>query len=356
MNILFFDATREWSGGANRLFLFGKELVKRGHQVLICTPPGNEMSKRLAREAMPFFNIDPRSDVNLLVVPEIVRKIREHRIDIIDIHSPRFYWLGTISARVCGKPAIITRNVPFRKKGFKRQLNHLLYGMLASRVVAISDKIKRELLEDYWLDDRQVDVIYDGLDTAMFDLQTSARDEAHMTIGVLSRLVHGKGVESFVEAMPDIVREIPEARFVIAGSGPLEDTLRQRVADLDLDSKVTFPGFRQDVPQLLSELDITVNPSPEEGMSMSALESMASGKPVVATSGGGLVDILSCMENGVIVPPNDPAELAKGIVSLIRADYQTVGAKAKKLVKEKFELIHIIDQYEALVSLLVKQN
>jgi hypothetical protein len=91
-------------------------------------------------------------------------------------------------------------------------------------------------------------------------------------------------------------------------------------------------------------------------MSMSALESMASGRPVVATSGGGLVDIITTLENGVIVSPNDPAELAQGVACLLQADYHAIGAKAKQITKEKFELNRIIDQYEALVSSLVKQN
>ncbi|NTU68206.1 MAG: glycosyltransferase family 4 protein [Chlorobiaceae bacterium] len=356
MNIMFFDATREWSGGANRLFLCCRELVKRGHHVVVCSLPGNEMSKRLAQEGIPMFTLEPRSDVNLLVVPEILRKMREHDIDIIDIHSPKFYWLGALAGRLSGKPVLITRNVPFRKKGLKRKLNKLLYGLLADRVVAISDKIKRELLEDYRIDGRSVDVVYDGLDTERFEMSRSPKDNSNVTVGVVSRLVFGKGLECFVEAMPKIVREIPEVRFVIAGSGPLENDLRRRVIELGLGNSVVFAGFRHDIPQLYGELDITVIPSPEEGMSMSALESMASGGPVVATSGGGLVDIITNMHNGVIVPPDNPEALASGVVALLRADYRTIGLNAKKTVKEKFELHRIIDRYESLIASLVPKS
>ncbi|NTV01375.1 MAG: glycosyltransferase family 4 protein [Chlorobiaceae bacterium] len=356
MNIMFFDATREWSGGANRMFLCCRELIRRGHNVVVCSLPGNEMSKRLAQEGIPFFNLEPRSDVNLLVLPEIVRMIREHKVDILDIHSPKFYWLGTFAARLAGRPVMITRNVPFRKKGLKRRLNKLLYGFLVDRVVAISDKIKRELLEDYGLDERRIEVIYDGLDTARFEMPSPPSANANVWVGVVSRLVFGKGLECFVEAMPMICRQVPETRFMIAGSGPLEDVLRKRVVEFGLGNEVMFAGFRHDVPRLFSELDITVVPSPEEGMSMSALESMASGRPVVATSGGGLVDIISNMDNGVIVTPDNPAELAAGVVALLRSDYRAVGMKAKRIVKEKFELTRIIDRYEALLSSLVSNQ
>jgi glycosyltransferase involved in cell wall biosynthesis len=356
MNILFFDATREWSGGANRLFLFSKELIKRGHRVVVCTPPGNEMSKRLAAEVIPFFNIAPRSDINLLVVPEIIRMIREHHIDILDIYSPKFYWIGAVAAKMSGKPVIITRNVPFRKKGLKRQLNKLLYGVLADKVIAISDKIKRELIEDYQLDPRSIDVIYDGLDTARFDIPLPSSDKPTKTVGVVSRLVFGKGLECFVDAMPEIVRSMPNARFLIAGSGPAEEPLRQKVSEYNLEDRVTFAGFRHDIPQLLGELDITVTPSPEEGMSMSALESMASGRPVVATTGGGLIDIISTMENGVIVQKDDPKALADGVIALLKSDYRAIGQKARSVVQEKFALSHVVDQYESLISRLTSNR
>ena len=352
MNIMFFDATREWSGGANRLFLFCRELITRGHRVVVCSLPGNEMSKRLARESIPFHTMEPRSDVNLLVVPEIVRLIRTHKIDIIDIHSPKFYWIATLAGRLARKPVIITRNVPFRKTGIKRRINHLLYGHLVDRVVAISERIKRELIEDYRISDRDVEVIYDGLDTERFEMQRPSHSGSPLTVGVLSRLVFGKGLECFVEALPKIIREIPDVRFVIAGSGPLEEGLRRRVKELEIETGVTFTGFRNDIPQLLGEMDITVVPSPEEGMSMSALESMASGVPVVATSGGGLVDIITNMENGVIVTPDNPEDLANGVVALLRSDYQAVGMRAKTVVKEKFALNHVIDRYEALITRL----
>jgi glycosyltransferase involved in cell wall biosynthesis len=352
MNIMFFDATREWSGGANRLFLCCRELIRRGHRIVVCTLPGNEMSGRLAQEGIPYFNLDPRSDINLLMLPEIIRKIREHRIDILDIHSPKFYWLGALAAKVAGRPVIITRNVPFRKKGIKRSLNRLLYARLADRVVAISDRIRRELIEDYRLDDRTVEVIYDGLDTSRFEMPSPSGDLSGVTVGVLSRLVFGKGLECLVDAMPGIVREIPAVRFVIAGTGPLEENLRRRVAELNLGEKVVFTGFRSDIPRLLSELDITVVPSPQEGMSMSALESMAAGRPVVATSGGGLIDIIRNNETGVIVEPDDPVALASGVITLLQSDYRTVGMKARLIVKEKFELQGTIDRFESLISSL----
>ena len=175
-------------------------------------------------------------------------------------------------------------------------------------------------------------------------------------IGVISRLDYGKGLECFIEAIPEILRTFPDARFLIAGTGAIEESLRLRAHELRIDARITFAGFRNDVPELLKDIDITILPSPDEAMSMIALESMASGVPVVATSGTGLVDIISNMENGVIVKPNDPKALADGVVSLLMSDYRAIGQKAKEVVREKFTTNRVIEQYESLLTSLVRKK
>jgi glycosyltransferase involved in cell wall biosynthesis len=358
MRIMLFDATRQWTGGAYRVLLFSRELRLRGHEVTVGCLPGSELSKRLGQEGVPFFTLDPRSDINLSVAPEIVRMMRQKAVEVIDVHSPKFYWLALIAARVVGLPVIITRNVPFRKTGIKKKINSLLYGRLVDRVVSVSEKVKRELMVDYEIEDSRIEVIHDGLDMARFEGDGHGKREnsGSFMIGVISRLDYGKGLECFIEAIPEILRTFPDARFLIAGTGAIEESLRLRAHELRIDARITFAGFRNDVPELLKDIDITILPSPDEAMSMIALESMASGVPVVATSGTGLVDIISNMENGVIVKPNDPKALADGVVSLLMSDYRAIGQKAKEVVREKFTTNRVIEQYESLLTSLVRKK
>ncbi len=355
MKIMHFDASREWSGGANRVLLFSKELSLRGHQSVVCCLPASDMSRRLEREELPFFTIDLRSDINLLTLPGIVEKLYRHDIDIIDIHSPKFYWLGLLAARIAGLPVVITRNVPFRKTGFKRAANRFLYRSV-DRVIAISDKIKRELVADYRLAEHTIDVIHDGLELDRF-LPGKRHDTGSrrgiVTIGVVSRLVRGKGLECFIDAIPLIAARIPESRFLVVGSGIIEAELRCQAEALQVADRITFTGFSNDVPALLATMDLTVMPSPEEGMSMSALESMASGVPVVATTGGGLVDIIRNMENGVVVPPCDPLLLADAVIGLLNADRQLIGGNARQVIEEKFALGRVAEHYEQLLGSFV---
>ncbi|MEI6692503.1 MAG: glycosyltransferase family 4 protein [Chlorobium sp.] len=357
MNILIFDATPGWSGGANRIFLYSKELIKRGHTITICCLHESGLSSALSKENIPVCKVNPKNDINILVIPKIVRLIVKNNIDVIEICSPMFYWIASLAGRLTKRPVILTRNVPYRKKGLKKYINTFLYSKLVDRIIAISDKIKRELIEDFAIPDHKISVIYDGIDLLRFSLQgtnsSSVNSEEYLA-AVISRLDENKGLECCINALPIIMQQISRIRFIIVGTGRIEQKLQVLTKQLNLTDKVHFTGFRTDIPEILAGVDITIMPSPEEGMSMSALESMASAKPVVATSGSGLVDIIKNNHSGIIVKPDNSNELAHGVVTLLRSDYKKIGREARKIVEEKFALQTVVTQYERLLEQVTK--
>ena len=352
MNIMIFDATPHWSGGANRIFLYSKELIQRGHHVTVCCLPASGLSIRLPEQNIPVITIDPKSDINLFVVPKLIHLIIKNNIDVIDICSPKFYWVASLAGRLTNKTVMLTRNVPYRKKGLKKYINTLLYDKLIDNIVAVSDKIKRELREDFDIPEQKITVIYDGIELNQFNQQqTNKRDNAkHFRAAVISRLDENKGLECFINAIPIIIRTISPIHFMIVGTGSIEQKLKEQTNKLNLSDSVTFTGFRKDIPEILSEVDITIMPSPEEGMSMSALESMASGKPVVATTGSGLADIISNFRSGMIVKPNNSNDLAEGVITLLQSNYRQVGKEARAIVENKFSLQSVVTQYEHLIE------
>ena len=353
MNILIFDATPHWSGGANRILLYSKELKKRGHNVTICCLPGSGLSSRLPDENIPVCTINPKSDLNLLIIPKLIKLIIKNNIDVIDICSPKFYWVASLAGRLAKKTVMLTRNVPYRKKGVKKTINKILYEKLVDRIIAVSDKIKRELIEDFNIPAKKITVIYDGIDILRFPApstnDTNIKPE-HYRAAVISRLDENKGLECFINAMPKIVQQLSSIEFIIVGTGRIETKLKELAKKLNITAHVHFTGFRKDIPEILSEIDITIMPSPEEGMSMSALESMASSRPVVATYGSGLADIIVNNKSGMIVKPNDSSELAEGVVKLLQSDYKQAGKEARNIIEEKFALQKVVTQYEQLVK------
>jgi len=354
MNILIFDATPHWSGGATRIFLFSKELTQRGHSVTVCCLPGSGLSKRLPEENIPVCTVNPKSDVNLLIIPKLITLIVKNRIDVIEICSPKFYWVASLAGRLTNRKIILTRNVPYRKKGVKKEINKLLYDKLVDNVVAISDKIKRELMADFSIPEHKITVIYDGIDLLRFSKQTKSVEHEKFVIAVISRLDENKGLECCINAIPIIAQKITPLRVLIVGTGTIEHKLKELTKKLNLMDSVIFTGFRKDIPEILAGVDITIMPSPEEGMSMSALESMASRKAVVATSGSGLTDIITNNKSGMIVKPDNSNELANGAITLLQSDYRQAGEDARKIVEEKFSLQKVVTQYELLLEHITK--
>ena len=204
MNILIFDATPHWSGGANRIFLYSKELRKRGHTLTVCCLPGSGLSSRLPKENIPAITINPKSDLNLLIIPKLIQLIIKNNIDVIDICSPKFYWVASLAGRITKKTVMLTRNVPYRKKGIKKLVNTILYAKLVDRIIAVSDKIKRELIEDFNIPAKKITVIYDGIDLLRFPVPSTGNapviDEPYR-VAVISRLDENKGLECFINAI-----------------------------------------------------------------------------------------------------------------------------------------------------------
>lgn len=356
MNILIFDATPHWSGGANRILLYSKELKKRGHNVTVCCLPESGLSSRLPDENIAVSTINPKSDLNLFLIPKLIQLIIKNKIDVIDICSPKFYWVASLAGRITKRTVILTRNVPYRKKGIKKYINRVLYSALVDSIIAISDKIKRELRVDFNIPDDKITVIYDGIDLLLFSKQKQNNNRINpeqYVAAVISRLDGNKGLECFINAIPHIIQKINSVLFFIVGTGCIEQKLKDLTKKLNLSEKVIFTGFRNDIPAILAGVDITIMPSPEEGMSMSALESMAFGKPVVATSGSGLADIIVNNRSGMIVTPDNSRELADGVVTLLQSDYKQAGKEARKIIEERFALQTVVSQYELLLETLI---
>jgi glycosyltransferase involved in cell wall biosynthesis len=137
-------------------------------------------------------------------------------------------------------------------------------------------------------------------------------------VGNVAHLADHKGQRYLVEAIPRVLLECPRTRFVIVGEGELEEELKSLAASLGLGDRLTFTGFRTDVPAILDALDLFVMSSHLEGLGTIVLDAMAAGKPVVATRAGGIPEIIEDGRSGLLVPARDPAALAAAVVDVLR--------------------------------------
>jgi len=134
----------------------------------------------------------------------------------------------------------------------------------------------------------------------------------------VAALVPHKGQRHFIEAAALVVREVPDARFVIAGEGELRPTLEHLVRHLHLEKHVILTGFRPDVLSLHKAFDVFVMSSITEGLGTSLLDAMACGRPIVATTAGGMPEVVQDGKTGILVAPRNDRALADAIVKLLK--------------------------------------
>jgi glycosyltransferase involved in cell wall biosynthesis len=176
-----------------------------------------------------------------------------------------------------------------------------------------------------------------------------------MVVGVVGRLISGKGQDVFLEAAAMLERQNSEQRFCywIVGDGPERERLLLKAAELGLSDRLKFWGFQEDVPGLLAAMEIVcvpTSPRLREGLNLVLLEAGAAGKPVVASHMGPFPEVVADNETGVLVEPDNPAELA-GAVRRLALDGHLrarLGAAARQRMRLEFSLSRAIGAYEHL--------
>ncbi len=165
-------------------------------------------------------------------------------------------------------------------------------------------------------------------------------------VGNVAALVPHKGQRHLVEAARLVVQEMPDVRFVILGEGELREQLERQVHEHHLQKHVLLPGFRTDVIGCIKGFDLFAMSSVTEGLGTSLLDAMACARPIVATSAGGIPEIVEDGVNGLLVPPRDHAALADAIVRVLKdpARRQQMGDAGLARVTARFTVDRMVEQ------------
>lgn len=326
-------------GGAGRYLLYlVPQPAFEGHDVAVACPDG-ELQKRL--DAAGIRHVPIRSGKDITFSPKLTRELfglfRKEKPDVVHTHS---CLSGRIAARLAGIPVVYTKHNQVRipdirgitppPAGFaKRLVNRAVNNLLSDRVIAISEGVQRELVES-GVKPSMIATIHNGIDlTPYAPKQYRSADAAQEgdpsastgkrgpLIGTVARLHRQKALDVFLEAAKLVLASEPSARFVIGGTGPLEEDLKAKIKELRIEPYVKMPGFIYDVPAFLADLDIYVLSSDYEGIGLAIIEAMAAGLPVVATAVGGVPEAIVDGVNGLLVPPRQPKALAQAIVRLV---------------------------------------
>jgi glycosyltransferase involved in cell wall biosynthesis len=169
-------------------------------------------------------------------------------------------------------------------------------------------------------------------------------------VGYVGRLVPIKDLDTLVRGVALARARLPQIRLVIAGDGDERRALEARVTELGLEGRVDFLGWRSDLAALYQSMDVFVLTSINEGTPVSLIEAMAAGVPVVASSVGGVPDVVEDGVTGVLVPPRQPEAVAAAIVSAVRQPERAsvMAARARRSVRDRFDSARLVQETEAM--------
>src|SRR5215468_11180842 len=311
---LHIDTARTWRGGQNQVLLTVNGLREIGQRAALVAHPDGELRRRAA-EGLELVPLSPRSEMDFTAAWRLARVIKRWQPDVIHAHDAHgvamaslALSLGAASARHGEPPLVVSRRVDFHLRGnsFSRWKHRQV-----DCFVAASEAIRQMLVADGVPDDRTV-TVHEGIDVEhVVAAQPVNVHEAFWlphgspVVGNVAALVPHKGQRYLIDAARLVVQQVPDARFVILGEGELREHLEKQVREHHLEKHVLLPGFRTDVLGCIKGFDLFAMSSVTEGLGTSLLDAMACSRAIVATEAGGIPEVVSDGETGLLVPPRD---------------------------------------------------
>jgi glycosyltransferase involved in cell wall biosynthesis len=248
----------------------------------------------------------------------------------------------------------------------ERRIANRILSRVTDKIVAVSESIKEDIIKYDKIDPSKILVIHNGVDISKFapdgrfhDIRKEfAITDSDVVIGFIGRLVPAKGIEYLIDAFSHLERNLKNIKLLIVGHGSLLDRLRERAHEHSINGSVLFTGERHDIPDILSGIDIFVMPSVAEGLPNSLLEAMAMRKPIIATSVGGIPEVIRNGINGLLVPPRNAESIITAIKKLLDKRHlaKKMGQSARYFVEENLSIQATARKWESLYISLLKEK
>jgi glycosyltransferase involved in cell wall biosynthesis len=322
---LHVDTARTWRGGQNQVLLTVLGMRAAGHRAALVAHPAGELRQRAA-EGLELVPLAPKTEMDLSAAFRFARVIKQLQPDVVHAHDPHAVAMAALGLSMGSgpqPPLVASRRVDFHIKG--NAFSRWKYRQV-DRFLCASELIRRMLVAD-GIPEASTVTVHEGIDVERVAATPPLDPHAEFwlphgapVVGNVAALVPHKGQRHLLAAAALVLREVPDARFVVAGEGELRPALERQIRDLSLEKHVVLAGFRPDVMSLHKGFDLFVMSSVTEGLGTSLLDAMACGKAIVATAAGGIPEVVVDGETGVLVPPRDDAALAAAIVTLLKDD------------------------------------
>jgi len=348
-------------GGTERLLAGTARHLDRDRwaaEIAYLLPWKDAFVDEIRREGTPVHCLDGSRAWSLRWVRRLRRLVREHDIDLVHTHMPLPASIARIAlpSRKRGGPGFVhtEHNMWGRYRLPTRWANRLTYRRNAV-VIAVSEGVAGSIESSV-----PVEVVVHGIDVDAMSSGPDARAHARQILGIdqdapvlgtVGNFTAKKDQGTLIDAFAQVHAERPDAKLLLVGLGPLEDQLKAQAERLGLTQDVVFTGMRDDVFDLLPGLDVFVLSSRFEGLPIALLEAMASGVAPVVTRVGGIPEVITDGEDGVLVEPGDAGALATALSKLLADDEgrSTIGEAAQNRARD-FDIANAVRRIEAIYT------
>ncbi len=362
MNILHTESSNGWGGQEIRILREAEGLRERGFTVIMAVVTGGGLVAKAREKGFVVYEIPFYRKRSLQALFSLIKIIKKHQIDIVNTHSSLDAWLGGIAARLSAKKIVRTRHLSTHiKKGFN---SVCLYKYLADYVVTTSSSIIPMISSQARISLDRIRCIATGVSPSALQVnpaevkqfrKNQLQNEEQILVGTACFVRSWKGIQDLMAAAKIVKSQDSRVRFVIVGGGYFQD-YKGMAKDFGVDDILCFTGHLENPYPAIASFDIfTLLSTANEGISQASLQAGFLAKPMITTSIGGLPEVCIDGFTGIVVPPRSPEKVAEAILLLAQDPSlrKYFGENAKKLVLERFTLMHTLDSMQEVYRIFL---
>jgi glycosyltransferase involved in cell wall biosynthesis len=343
-------------GGAESLAVsYVRKYDRDRYELFVCSlkdSSGSAIETQLRDAGAQIVNLGARNLRDRRAFRRLLQLVRSEKIELIHAHLIYSSIWASVVSRITRVPAICSLHAApptgRDRRGFRDRIGRFVMNRWATLVVMVSDALRGEYRAIGGLADAKLRTVHNGIELQRFmrerndarktvesDFAIEAGAPLVVTVSVLRR---EKGIDVLLNAIPEILKHVPNARFLIVGEGEMREAWPRLADELGISAHVQWAGYRSDVYTFLAGCDLFVLPTFTDALPTVLMEAMAARLPIVASRVGGIPEIVDGGVTGLLVPPHDPAALAAAITPLLldRERHEAMAAAAQREVVQRF--------------------
>ena len=325
MKVLHLSTEKTWRGGEQQIVYLHEQLLEMGIESIVACREHSVMHHYFKNHGLPYQTFPFESAYDVKTILAIRQFIRAEKIEILHMHTAKGHTLAVLAGILGVKiPMVLSRRVDFPVKDNWFSRYKYNYPNIR-KILCVSDAIRKMLEPDINNPDKLL-TIHSGVDPSKYKMRFYSNylkkkyglPAESKIIGNTSALADHKDYFTFVNTAQHVLSNYEDVYFFIVGEGPLEPEIREYIVQKNLNEKIIMTGFLSNIIEVLDSFDIFLFTSKTEGLGTSVLDALGMGIPVVATKAGGVPEMISHNENGLLAEVKDANQLSLHLKNLLR--------------------------------------